>query len=220
MNNFGIKDFLFHIIHGSLLLVIIYFCYTKPITEFFVNNGIKLASDTSTFYLALFLLLAYIAGLFIDALCDWFESGTPIIKKKLQILPENPVFLFLKNGNKCGIQLAYHKEIMTNLCFEAKLPSEKFNEGNSNLLFQTAKNIVFRECSDYQRDQIDSYFRLYIFFRNFSFTLLISSILVIIVNFYYFFLLLFAGIFSLCFTYRFALYYVRIVLGATYRPSK
>lgn len=85
-----------------------------------------------------------------------------------------------------------------------------------NYILQVAKNRAFRDCKEYQRDQIDSFFILYIFCRNIALALTIVCSLFFCESFInhgiVVILLVIAFILA---SYRYYLYYLRILLGTT-----
>lgn len=96
-----------------------------------------------------------------------------------------------------------------------------FNKRNKsgkeiNYLLQVAKNKAFRDCKEYQRDQIDSFFILYIFCRNIALALIVVCILFFCEFFIYHGIAAISLIIAFVLaSYRYYLYYLRILLGTT-----
>ena len=222
MIGFSFKSIALQIIQGSIVLVTIACLLLNSFQ--WVIDGFK-----SHLYLSITLLLflAFSIGVLIDFLADSVES----IVIRYMIKP--PIYHLLKKDRYWGITLAHKKYILSQLCKiaakydekegEDKVKAESYNNafqnGNKetiNYILQVAKNKAFSTCGDYQKEQIDSFFILYVFSRNLSLSLLISSGLLV------FCCPLISAIFGAVFvltlfsSYRYYLYYVRILLGSTF----
>jgi len=206
----------------------------------FENDFRKLLLNTKLWDIiaeVLFFILSFFIGVMIDFFADFIESA--IIKIKIIKLPS---YYLLENGEKWGIRLAHHQMILKDLCNTATKNScsvhndfkyfkdgHKDNkEGIPNYIFQVAKNQAFRECSEYQKEQLESFFVLYVFCRNLSFSFLVVILLLLfnaaIVNPDIYLILIlvlpFLFVITILSSYRYFLYYSRIMLGSTFRPNK
>jgi len=219
MLGFSFKSIVLQIIQGGVILIT-FFDLCKRIFEMIIVYFSK--SDIVTG--ALFLGIAYILGVLIDSVSDLLEVG---IIKTGWIKP--PSYYLLKNGSLWGISLAHYDKIKNELfliagkfCPINKKIFELSNVDFNNLLFQTAKNIAFKNCSEYQKAHLESFFILYVFCRNLALYLMIVLIYLIVCwdeltifaipNTIILLLLLISS-------YRYFIYYTRMILGATFTPQ-
>lgn len=231
MTGFSYKNSLLQIIHGSLIIITLIFLYWEkllPLIDFF-----KPFESTTV---VVFLFASFIIGVIIDFIADISES----LVIRYYMTP--PVFYLLK-GRKCGITLAHHdliREELIDIASEHKVKESdkvttkdlytKLFEGKNidlegkekiNYLLQVAKNKAFRVCREYQKEQIDSFFVLYIFSRNISVSLLLSIALLLVCSYFAVSAFLFAMmLITLASSYRYYLYYARILLGATHQKEE
>ena len=240
MVGFNYKSLVLQIIHGSVLLGMILFIFVSP-------SSLKdYTSDYSsaTILFSIFILASFIIGVIIDFLADCLES----IVIYLKLMP--PVYYMLNNGRRFGITLAHHSYILNKLCEIAskhyiledkKVEDKKVEDKDKrtkewfkdkfkkkdkkevNYILQVAKNRAFRKCKEVQKDQIDSFFMLYVFSRNIALSLMLSSGLLFYGFFYkepittvaYGFVFLSLSILFILASYRYYLYYLRILLGSS-----
>ena len=232
MSGFSYKNFMLQIIQGSIISVMLFYLFESDLQ--------KLLSNTKLWDIiaeVLFFILSFFIGVMIDFFADFIESA--IIKIKVIKLPS---YYLLNDGEKWGIRLAHHQMILKDLCntaaknscgahndFEYFENGHKENkEGIPNYIFQVAKNQAFRECSEYQKEQLESFFVLYIFCRNLSFSFLVVILLLLfnadVVNPDIYLVLIsalpFLFVITILSSYRYFLYYSRIMLGSTFRPNK
>jgi hypothetical protein len=232
MSGFSYKNLLLQIIHGSIIIVTLIFLSLESLQ--YVIEFFKSYESTAV---ALFLFLSFIIGVIIDFISDILES----LVLKFIIIP--PIYYLLAKERWWGIALAHKEFILKELCriaaefkvndtdkaelkeyyqniFQEKKPA-KTDKKDINYILQVAKNKAFRNCKDYQKEQIDSFFVLYIFSRNISVSLLFS----IVVLCFYSRIILSIGLFAivlltLASSYRYYLYYSRILLGAIIQKEK
>lgn len=226
MSGFSYKNLLLQIIHGSIIIVTIAFLNkdaSQPIIIFLTSH--------ESIAVVLFVFISFIIGNIIDFIADSLESFTMKFVKP-------PLYYILSKESTFGIALAHREYILTQLCITAaELKKSNLTKSNLtksylkifknktltkndkiklNYILQVAKNKAFKVCSDYQREQIDSFFVLYVFSRNISLSLLISIILLFgHINCFMLLLLFLLMLFSLCASCRYYLYYLRILLGST-----
>jgi hypothetical protein len=217
MTGFSYKNFVLQIIQGSIILGALYYARTGTLA-----NVIAGFNDLAKADLLIFVCLSFVIGVLVDFLADSLESLCSYLIKS------NPPFYFLlKEGRKYGIMLAHYDKIFDDLCRVAAENSAfksyndfKTNDNEIYYLFQVAKNIAFRECTEYQKDQIESFFILYIFCRNLAISFIIISVICLINAKW---LLSVVFILSVCIAvasaYRYFLYYSRILLGSTFKPG-
>ena len=175
--------------------------------------------------LMVFIVLSFVAGVLIDFITDMLESA--VIWCNF-IAP--PSQYLLNRGKVMGIYLAHYECILDNLCRLAAKNCKQNTDSNKikekhekgilkevNYIFQVAKNYVFRECKDYQKEQIESFFILYVFCRNITFSLCIVTVLFASVSLFSISILCFLiAIAALMAAYRYFVYYSRALLGSTY----
>jgi hypothetical protein len=233
MSGFSYKNLLLQIIHGSLILGAVIFLLDKSIL-----NSVSSAGDLEEIWLVVFIFLSFIIGVLIDFIADFLEY---LLVKSSMV--QQPSFYLLQDGKTCGISLAHHRKILEDLCYTAAKNSNceekdfeyfknehtKKNKEIINYIFQTAKNQDFRECQDYQKEQIESFFMLYIFSRNLSLSFLVVIPLLLafptnlpMPGIQWFISLIFAVLFliALLSSHRYYIYYSRIILGSTFKPNK
>jgi hypothetical protein len=224
MTGFSFKSIVLQIIQGGVIL----FPAILIITAFY--SLIVCFPKASSLLTTILLGCSFIVGVIVDFFADIIEAFT----LKLRLI-KPPSYYLLKNGSLWGIRLAHHKKIKENLVYKTKQYAKTNNPKADlnpidfrNLLFQTAKNIAFKECSDYQKEHLESFFILYVFCRNLAFSIIICSLIIIIlciVNInislclFFFSAVLSAGVCMLA-SYRYFIYYTRMVLGSTFIPSK
>lgn len=220
MKGFSYKNLILQIIHGSVIILTFLFL---------VLDNLKLDDFLKSYFsieVLLFLFLAFLIGVIVDFIADILESLL------IKALIKPPIFYLLTKEIWCGIALAHKDFILNELCRIAveyneinedkKAEEESYknrfikSEKNiANYILQVAKNKAFRVCKDYQKEQIDSFFILYIFNRNISLSLLISSLVLFLftskialpIG------LLVLVLLTLASSYRYYLYYLRILLG-------
>lgn len=225
MIGFSYKNLILQIVHGSVISLTLIFLYDKNL----ILEGTF--SDKSA-AIGLFLLASYLLGVVVDFIADILES----FALKL-IIP--PIYYLLTKECWYGIALAHKEYILKHLCeiaAEYKLDHDntktdeyylnrfqrtKPDKEVLNYILQVAKNKAFRVCKDYQKEQIDSFFILYIFSRNISLSLLFAAVALffgpcIISPFAVLGLVLF----TLASSYRYYLYYLRILLGTTIQQEE
>ena len=210
------------IIQGSIILIFLIYLNENSLKET-IESIIK-PEINATILLLLFFCISFIIGVIIDFTADNLEG----LLIKIGFM-KPPSYHLLKKGNRWGIVLAHHRKILENLCNTAVENSEykhfknshdKNKNNISNYIFQVAKNHAFRECSDYQKEQLESFFTLYIFSRNLSLSFLIIIFLLVfcpVPNFQWilFFVLLFLFLVAILSSYRYFIYYARLILGST-----
>jgi len=221
------------IIHGSIIFGSLIFSLNKNFL-----NTILITNEWREIALVIFFFISFITGVMIDFLADILEG----ILIKFNVL-KPPIFSLLKKGGKYGIVLAHHKEVFDDLCSIAAKNSDckdkdfgYYKDGCINkdkdiinYIFQVAKNQVFREGKDYQKEQIESFFMLYIFSRNLAFSFLIAIILLLSfsanwpmpeIHWTLCLALLVLLIIAFLSSYRYFIYYSRIILGSIFKPNK
>lgn len=217
MIGFNFKSLVLQLIHGSIVIIPIIYINWSIFDRYLIH-----IEANGNIVLTFMLLLFFSIGVLIDFLADMLES---LAVKCLRILPIYPL---LKEGNQCGITLAHNKYILNELCeIAAKCNKstknaqyylawfEKRNREIVNYILQVAKNKAFRVCQDSQREQTDSFFILYVFSRNLSLSLLISASIMVSYDLNVSIILLLVMILTLLASYRYYLYYLRILLGST-----
>jgi hypothetical protein len=232
MIGFDYRSIVLQVIHGSLIVVTIVFLYADHF-----EKEIKFLTENEVFASVIFLFISYAIGILIDMLSDLFES---FIVKYLTNLP---FYHLLTRDRWFGISLAHREHIRNGLCnaaahFKSSDPAERdkmssdyhtlFDANNKkpdkkmlNYILQVAKNYAFRKCQVYQKEQINSFFMLYIFSRNLSLGLLIASMLFLShCHFIIATVLLLVCVFSIIACYRYYLYYARILLGTALHIDK
>lgn len=164
-----------------------------------------------------------------------------------------PSYYLLKDGEVCNRYLAHYTKVRNILNEDAKkdfdvekiakiLRKRKYNdieavlkapEIRKNLweeplftirLFQYAKNRAFAKGNEYQLSRVESYFRLFIFYRNMVCTSFLCMLFPLLLpsSFCYkwitipFVLLVMYFFYRVSYTYR--IYYCRMILGAVYSP--
>ncbi len=223
MTGFSFKNIVLQIIQGCIVLLPVSFIISGAT---FIIEGF---SKVFSLYTAILLGGAFIIGVLIDFLADSFE--TIVLKLGWIKLPS---YYLLNNGSVWGIRLAHHKKIKDDLIYRAKRFERTINAETdlcfvdyNNLVFQTAKNKAFKECSDYQKEHLESFFILYVFCRNLALSIIISFIILILFNSVgttrlsipIVGVVVFTTTLSLLASYRYFIYYSRMVLGATFNPS-
>ena len=223
MIGFSYKNLLLQLIHGSVIVITFLFLKVDCIKldNYFISHN--------SITILLFLFLAFLIGFVIDFLADILES----IIIKFVINP--PAFYLLTREKWFGIALAHNDFILKELFriavkYGNNAETEKSYQNGFirpdkkivNYILQVAKNKAFRVCKDYQKEQIDSFFILYIFSRNISLSLLISAITLFLFasNIVLPKVLLFLTLLTLASSYRYYLYYARILLGTTIQEEK
>jgi hypothetical protein len=232
MIGFDYRSIVLQVIHGSLIVVIIVFLYADHF-----EKEIKFLTENEVFASVIFLFVSYAIGILIDMLSDLFESF--IVKYLINL----PFYHLLTRDRWFGISLAHREHIRSGLCnAAAHFKSHDSNERNElrtdyqklfdadkkkpdkkrlNYLLQVAKNYAFRKCQVYQKEQINSFFMLYIFARNLSLGLLFASVLFLIkCQFMIAVVLLLICFLSIIACYRYYLYYARILLGTALHIDK
>lgn len=222
MTGFSYKNFMLQIIQGSIILVSLIYLLNNYSHIFFENIDIfEKYVPIPPILLILFICISFIIGIMNDFFADFLESFTIKIN-----LIKPPSYHLLKKGKRWGIELAHYSEINKNLC---KIAAKYDKKNTSNYIFQVAKNIAFKKCSDYQQEQLESFFTLYIFSRNLSLSFLMVIILFVIsylipsmpdLHWILFLILAFLFLIALFSSYRYFLYYARIMLGSTFKPNK
>lgn len=226
MTGFSYKNLLLQIIHGSIIIITLVYIAKDPLTALIEDfEGLKMPVSI------LLLFVAFLIGVLIDFIADLLES---IFVEKF-INP--PVYYLLTKERWFGIALAHKDYILNELCriaeafdeaegkesrsaidFRNKFKGEKDKKDKKviNYILQVAKNKAFRISSSSQKEQIDSFFILYIFSRNISLSLLFSAVaLLIFCNYFIALGLLGMLVLTLASSYRYYLYYSRILLGST-----
>ena len=246
MKNFDIKDLLIHILHGGIILAVAYFsfaeCFEGIAPKFALLNE---QGEISGFALTVLLLLSYLLGLMIDPLADCVDTQIykrGRFKKWLKSYPY-PSFNLLKNGNCSSLEFANHAIIRNILCEDyaknnnivEKIPELWRDDENTMLLFNYAKNRAFKCASLYQIDRIETYFRLFVFYRNMIWTTLACALIVFVsalINIIchkcwitgLIIVLVPVGAIALArlffaISYKYRTYYCRMILGAVYSPK-
>ena len=220
MSGFSYKNLLLQIIHGAVIIGTLAFLFYDVLNQ----NLIDYLKANESILLALFLFSSFIIGVIIDFVADILESFA------IRFFIKPPIFYLLTTERHLGITLAHNEYILFKLCqIASKFDKDKkdvscyykeFKTGKNkkiiNYILQVAKNKAFRVCKDYQKEQIDSFFVLYIFSRNISLSLLISAVVVFIYsNISIAIILMAIVLFTVTSSYRFYLYYSRILLGVT-----
>ncbi len=227
MIGFSYKNFMLQIIQGSIILIFLIYLNENGYLNFLENTKSFKISDS--ILPILFICISFIIGVIIDFIADNLEG----LLIKIGFM-KPPSYHLLKKGNRWGIVLAHHRKILENLCNTAAENSEykhfknshdKNKNNISNYIFQVAKNHAFRECSDYQKEQLESFFTLYIFSRNLSLSLLIIIFLLVFCpmpNFQWilFFVLPFLFLVAILSSYRYFIYYARLILGSTIKSKE
>lgn len=232
MIGFDYRSIVLQVIHGSLILVTIVFLYAD-----YFEKEITFLTENEVFASVIFLFVSYAIGILIDMLSDLFESF--IVKFIINL----PYYHLLTRKRWAGISLAHRDHIRKSLCKAAayfldndpadrKERQDRYNDlfkgkicradkKDLNYLLQVAKNYAFKECKVYQKEQINSFFMLYIFARNLSLGLLLASIMFISKCHYMIGTILFCiCLLSIIATYRYYLYYARVLLGTTLHIDK
>ncbi len=232
MIGFDYRSIVLQVIHGSLIVVAIVFLWDD-----YFDKLIKFLTENEVFASVIFLFVSYAIGILIDMLSDLFESF--IVKWIIK----PPYYHLITRDRWSGISLAHREYIRDGLCLAAahfKTPdfaerdnlrtqylnlfreaTKKPDKIKLNYLLQVAKNYAFRKCQVYQKEQINSFFMLYIFARNLSLGLLFASVLFLIkCQFMIAVVLLFICFLSIIACYRYYLYYTRILLGTTFHIDK
>ena len=245
MVGFDFKSVLLQVIHGSIVLVTCLILFVPNVLcMLFCSSE---TSGNNNLSAIVFLFAAYIIGVFIDFAADNIE-GCLIKYTRMK----SPAYYLLKNGRVWGIHIAHFVKIRQDLCALASKYSDKpsdyyclFKEKaevkdyeKTNYLLQTAKNKAFKCCSQTQKEQIDSFFCLYIFARNLALSLLGSAVLFLFkfvleilgcffrelpvcCSFLFVFgMLVFLSLTAALASYRYNIYYTRIILGATCNPDE
>lgn len=223
MTGFSFKSIVLQIIQGCVVLLPI------SIIAFGISFILDGFSNAGSLYAAILLGGTFVIGVLIDFLADTLEA---IVLKVGWLKP--PSYYLLKNGSVWGIRLAHYQKIKDDLIYRAKRFDKTINAkadlssvDYNNLVFQTAKNKAFKECSDYQKEHLESFFILYVFCRNLAFSIIMSFILIIcfcfenINNISPFIILCVVLAAAICImaSYRYFIYYSRMVLGANFNPS-
>lgn len=220
------------IIQGSIISITLIYLFEINFDS--ILGGIEYGD---TIVPILFICVSFVIGVMNDFIADIIEGL--VIKFKI-INP--PSYHLLKNGKRWGIKLAHYDGILNNLCEIAASNSSEnkdenhfkddHNENKENIpneIFQVAKNKAFRKCKDYQKEQMESFFTLYIFSRNLALSLLIAFDLLLLHTLFcptqdsQWILLLILPVLiviALLSSYRYFLYYARILLGSTFKPKK
>lgn len=229
MIGFNYRNLMLQIIQGSVIVCAILIMFRCEISYYF--NGGFLKEYAVIIGLAL-LILAFSIGAFVDFITDMLELLLMFLSKWEPILTP-PIYYLLTKESWFGISLAHNRYIFDKLCCIAAIHDmypgtlhekrekykrefeEERNLKTINYLLQVAKNKAFKKCKPYQKDQIESFFVLYIFARNLSLSLLIAMGLC----FSFFPLscmfLSVLAVFSSIASYRYYLYYIRVLLGST-----
>ena len=222
MTGFSYKNLLLQIIQGNVIILTFICLQTAPLK---LDNCFGSYNSTTVLLLP---FLAFLIGVFIDFIADIIESAIV----KYLITP--PIFYLLTKDNLWGITLAHKEYILNELCRTAA-EYKKINKNKKiveryyqskfrkpykeiiNYILQVAKNKAYGVCKDYQKEQIDSFFILYIFSRNISLSLLLSSFAFFIwsSNIIVPIVLLSLVLFAFASSYRYYLYYLRVLLGTT-----
>ena len=241
MGNFSIKDLLIHILHGMVILcaIIIAFDISPAITAF--NKKISESGLSITFDATVMFVVCYLLGLFLDVIADFIDTRLIKYARRFPFLPYYPSYYLLQNGERWHIRLAHYVKIREKLCQAAINNDETIKNGKYKeeiwkcnesimLLYNYAKNRAFANASPYQTERIAFFWGLFIFYRNMMTTTLICIFL--------FFLSFCIGNISACMmshiilvtiiliplfflaSYKYRIYYCRIVLGAAYNPEK
>ncbi|MGE0079356.1 MAG: hypothetical protein AB7S48_15960 [Bacteroidales bacterium] len=213
MIGFSFKNIVLQIIQGGIILITaLYFVFGLE-----VYNIKFITEENSSIIYALFLCVSYVLGVLIDFLSDIVETAAI---KWHWIHP--PSYHLLKKGSAYGIRLAHYNKIKSDLeTLAKKFQPKKLNDVNyCNLIFQTAKNKALRECSEYQKDHLESFFTLYVFCRNISLCLFVVLVaLVVKCNSELCIWIIPTVILVILFvlaSYRYFSYYSRMILGATF----
>lgn len=226
MNGFSYKNMMLQIIHGGIfslvLLYSFYFTNISALIQFITTNGAALA--------VIFLVISFSLGVLIDFVTDVLES---LILKSGIIKP--PCFKLLKYDQVWGVSLAHrkfithelikkaikHDETLSEQTFHDVISGKARNINAVNYLFQVAKNNAFRTGEDYQKEQIESFFELYIFSRNLSMSILLSLLCLVFQSGFTYLIgwLIVIEILTLMSAYRYNLYYSRVLLGTTFKEK-
>ncbi len=233
MIGFNFKSLVLQVIHGSIIIVALYFSLGKGILSQVIIE-LKFISSNETLLLTLLIFLSYSIGILIDFLADILESFV------FGRFFKPPIYYLLSKSQYCGVTLAHKDYILNELCVCAAVHDNNINKEDIHKLFlegekkeinyilQVAKNKAFSDYKESQKEQQDSFFMLYIFSRNLSLSLIIS---VIILLFYISdeylnsvlnndVVIIGVGltiVLSLLASHRFYLYYTRILLGSTFK---
>lgn len=228
MIGFNYRNLMLQIIQGSVVvsvLIIVFWCKIS-------NLGVLSEHTTTIIFLAL-LISAFTIGALIDFISDIFESILMLLSKYEPLLTP-PIYFLLTKSRWFGISLAHYVFILDNLCYiAARYDSKPENLQDKidmykkefvakrkletiNYLLQVAKNKAFRECKPYQKDLIESFFILYIFKRNLAMSLLFASLICWNTSLWVSLVLAGLVIISSLASYRYYLYYIRVLLGTTF----
>ena len=249
MTNFSIKDLLIHILHGGVILCAIIIAFdVAPLVEAFDQRAPKLG--TTALNAAIIFIICYLLGLFLDAIADFADTKLFKRTKLFPFLSYYPSYYLLKDGECCDLKLAHHIKIRERLCRDAMkndaaLKEKKCcKEGQEQeckegvwecekcimLLYNYAKNRAFAHGSAYQIARIESFFGMFVFFRNMMTTTLICLIIFAIsclkgnicscTLMGMIFLSIPLMIFFYLASYKYRTYYCRTVLGSTYSPKE
>lgn len=218
MNGFDLKSLMLQLINGSLLLCTSLSCLWPGWLR---QSGLQeLMNMNSTLLITLVLFAAFIAGVLIDYFADLGES---FLVNRGWVTP--PSFYLLTQGKCRGIELAHAayiqkmlSELACRLTINNELSPQYFvDKKQANLLFQVAKHKTFSDARPMRMELINSFFVLYIFTRNLALTLAICAVLCVLTGFIAAGAL--TGLMALLFlpaSYRYAIYYARIILGSSF----
>ncbi|MDR1730003.1 MAG: hypothetical protein LBR52_05010 [Prevotellaceae bacterium] len=241
MKNFDIRDLLIHILHGGIVLfaVLVTGCGFDIIKDVLFTNG-------NALIVTLCIIISYLIGLVIDPIADCID--THFVNSKHWIrrckMRYSPSYDLLKDGECCGLTLAYNVKIRKILnddvlanqndrvgtketITEANEKEIWRNEEDAMLLFNYAKCRVSAYGTPYQLEKIETYFRLFIFYRNMIATGCLSLLILLFAKdlSYWRFPVITAAIPLLAFllnkiSYKYRTYYCRRVLEAVYSPKE
>ena len=245
MKNFDIKDLLIHILHGGIILAVAYFSFAECMIKFASGHGLINANNEITeitgIGVTVAILLSYLIGLIIDPIADMADTflNWLFVKCgwKYMIFPS---FHLLLKGTRWGLELAHYakiREILSGYLEENQKLAEikddengkkKWEEAKYTMkLFNYAKNRAFARANEYQLQRIETYFRLFVFYRNMIWTTIsCAAILIVSVRCQtpkLLFTILGAIAAIILFSaacYKYRTYYCRIILGAVYSPKK
>ena len=219
MIGFSFKNFVLQIIQGSIISIALIY-----LLEINLDSFLKIPDNLKTIIPILFISVSFVIGVMNDFIADIIEGL--VIKSKI-IKP--PSYHLLEKGEIWGIKLAHHKKIYNDLLDIAESNSGGNKDNSANYIFQVAKNYAFRECRTYQKEQLESFFTLYIFSRNLALSLLIVFDLLLLSALFcpdqdpQWILLLILPVLiliAILSSYRYFLYYARILLGSTFKPRE
>ncbi len=222
MIGFTFKNFVLQVVQGAVVLLMLIYLYFHPLMDFF--NCFR---DFETILALIFLAASFFTGVIIDFIADNLEA----LAIRVGIITP-PCFFLLTRKSRWGISLAHRTAILNNLCriagrfsdstssSEYKKRFMKKNLETVNYILQVAKNRAFRKCKEYQREQIESFFVLYIFSRNIALSLAFPLVVFTCKLSWWALIFVMLVLIAKVAAYRYFLYYSRILLGSTFNAKK